>query len=58
MKIITFMGGSRATYESPATKVIVIKTTGIFLTSKVTKGAATIGSLTIVDDYANDAWED
>ena len=58
MNIITFMGGSRATYESPATKVIEVKTSGLFMTSEVTKGAATINSLTNVDDYATDSWSD
>ena len=56
MKTITFMGGSRATYESPATREIVIQLSTRILDNSYS--SSTIQSLTNGDVTASDEWSD
>ncbi len=57
MKIITYMRGSRATYESPKTRVIEVKLNGnmMLLNSDGTTGSATLNALE-EEDYSNTSW--
>ena len=56
MKQLTFMGGSRETYESPATRIIVINLSTRILDNSFT--SSNIQSLTNGSVTATDEWSD